>query len=533
MILRILKEFDADEVYEIERSDVTIGRDSENHIIVLDDLVSRRHARITYDGSTYWIEDLNSTNGTYLNNMPVEKSPLKSGDKINIGKVTILVHEAQEVPEFASPKVQIVDAERPENSDILTIPSSDASLFLQPVERIDIETLRRENETLKKLFKLNNFITSTRNINVLMDKIIELSFEMINADNICILLVNNKTGELEVRRMISRDNSKTVRVSRTIVNHVLKKGHSVLSSDARDDLRFTPNKSIISANIRSVVCTPIQAGKIMGIFYADVRSSSTRFIEDDLKIVTILANMVGMALENDFWQREAIKKERLSAIGEVITGLSHYAKNILNGLKLAIQALEVSLSIKDEEKSKKSLNAIKAQEKRISNLVLNMLDYSKERIPVKQEIDIREIIHDIVDPYIDYFKEKKIEFIFNIEDNFPLVNVDITGIHRVILNLFTNALDAVKRKDKGVIKISVYGDRKRDFFCVSVEDNGIGIDDKYKEKIFDVFYSTKNFEGTGLGLAVVKKIVTEHGGSIEVESSPGKGAKFTMHLPVK
>ncbi|MBN1522762.1 MAG: FHA domain-containing protein [Candidatus Aureabacteria bacterium] len=533
MILRVLKEFDADEVYEISRSEVTIGRDNENQIIVLDDLVSRRHARISYDGESYWVEDLNSTNGTYLNSMPVDRSPLKSGDKINIGKATILVQETHEPISSGKPAVHIIDTEKTMDSDILTMSSQDAALFLQPVERIDLESLRRENETLKKLFKLNNFITSTRNIKVLIDKILELSFEMINADNVCILLTNEKTGDLEVKSMLSKDNSQTVTVSRTIVNHVLERGNSVLSSDAMDDTRFAPHKSIISANIKSVVCTPIQAGKIAGIFYADMRSSKNKFSEDDLKIVTILSNMVGIALENDFWHREAIKKERLSAIGEVITGLSHYAKNILNGLKLAIQALEVSVSISDAEKAQKSLKAIKAQEKRISNLVLNMLDYSKERIPVKQEVDIREVVQDIIDPYMDYFKEKNIEFIFEIDDKFPEVNVDITGIHRVFLNLFTNAIDAIKDQAKGLIKICVHHERDGNAFTASVEDNGIGIEKKYQEKIFDVFYSTKNFEGTGLGLAVVKKIVMEHGGTIFVVSSPGHGSKFIMHLPVK
>ncbi len=455
MILRVLKEYDADEIYEVGKKPVSIGRDNSNDIVILDDLVSRRHARVFLEGDEYWIEDLNSTNGTYLNNVPIERSPLKSGDKINIGKATIMVQETNERFYSKKPSVKIVENEK--NSDgLYSIKVKDASLLIHEASSEDIEILKKENETLKKFFRLNNIINSTRNISVLIHKILDLTEEMIDADNICILLINEKTGDLEVKNIRSKSGNNTVVVSKTIVNHVLKKGHAVLTTDAFDDKRFSPHKSIISANIKSVICTPIQAQKNFGIFYVDIRSDSRKFTEDDLKIVTILSNMIGIALENDYWHREAIKRERLSAIGEVITGLSHYAKNILNGLRLAIQALEFSISNNDRDKINKSLTAIKAQEKRISDLVLNMLDYSKERIPVKQKVDLKDIIQDIVEPYGDFFKEKNIEFIFNINDDFPEVMVDVTGIHRVLLNLFTNAIDAVKNKEKGRIKISVF-----------------------------------------------------------------------------
>ena len=121
----------------------------------------------------------------------------------------------------------------------------------------------------------------------------------------------------------------------------------------------------------------------------------------------------------------------------------------------------------------------------------------------------------------------------DIDKEFPEVLIDITGIHRIFLNLFTNALDAIKNTEKGCIKISAKCDKKNEQFIITFEDNGIGVDKKLQEKIFDVFYSTKNFEGTGLGLAVVKKIIEEHGGMISVVSDKKKGSKFIITLPMK
>ena len=218
-------------------------------------------------------------------------------------------------------------------------------------------------------------------------------------------------------------------------------------------------------------------------------------------------------------------------MGEVITGISHYAKNILNGLKLGIEALEMSIKKKSIEKTQKSMKAIRAQEKRISNLVLNMLDYSKERVPVKQHVDIREVVGDIISPYTDFFTKNNIRCYFDINSSVPEIKVDITGIHRILLNLFTNALDAIKKTPVGIIRIAVDHKSDPDLFTISVEDNGTGMEKKCLERIFDVFYSTKNFEGTGLGLAVAKKTVEEHGGTISVESELGKGSKIIIKLP--
>jgi signal transduction histidine kinase len=133
-----------------------------------------------------------------------------------------------------------------------------------------------------------------------------------------------------------------------------------------------------------------------------------------------------------------------------------------------------------------------------------MLAYSKERKPETQLCQVNQIC-----------KEG--------------INVDPQGIHRCLLNLLTNAVDAVE-EDDGEVRISTHY-QEENGMLITVEDNGSGIPEQISQRIFDVFFSTKGSQGTGLGLAVTKKIIEEHGGRIEVQSIPDQGTTFTIQLP--
>jgi two-component system, NtrC family, sensor kinase len=107
---------------------------------------------------------------------------------------------------------------------------------------------------------------------------------------------------------------------------------------------------------------------------------------------------------------------------------------------------------------------------------------------------------------------------------------DPQGIHRCLLNLLSNAIDALD-EEEGEVKISTQKQGESEVL-ITVDDNGAGIPEHIRQRIFDVFFSTKGSQGTGLGLAVTKKIIEEHGGSIEVQSSEDQGTKFVIRLPI-
>ena len=118
-----------------------------------------------------------------------------------------------------------------------------------------------------------------------------------------------------------------------------------------------------------------------------------------------------------------------------------------------------------------------------------------------------------------------------LDEDLPTAYFDAEGIQRALLNIVTNALDAVETVDEGAVHVQTGHDEKTDAVFISVTDNGPGIPAEQIERVFNVFESTKGARGTGLGLAVSRKIVREHGGEITVESRPNEGCRFVLSWP--
>ena len=217
-------------------------------------------------------------------------------------------------------------------------------------------------------------------------------------------------------------------------------------------------------------------------------------------------------------------------MGQAISGLSHYIKNILAAMETSQTLMERGITAEDLGIVRRVWNIFRRSNQRISNLVLDMLAYSKERKPEIQDCLINDICEEAAELCQDRFRAKKAKLELALDPQLPGIQADPQGMHRCLLNLLTNAIDALG-EDRGVVKISTrkHGEHQVQVF---VEDNGSGIPTNICERIFDVFFSTKGSQGTGLGLAVTKKIIEEHWGSIEVDSSPGKGTRFSIQLPI-
>lgn len=249
-------------------------------------------------------------------------------------------------------------------------------------------------------------------------------------------------------------------------------------------------------------------------------------------------------------QRELIQSERLSAIGQAVAGMAHYTKNILNGLQGGVYIVNTSLKKDKPDLMRKGWSMVENNVARISDLVMNMLIYSKEREPdyvYCSPNDIAQEVHDLMhetlearSAKLDYLmKEKGVHPKVKLSKDFDLsigeCYLDPTGIHRCLLNLVTNAIDACTLEpDEGKDFSVIIRTRKEgDGIMFDIVDNGVGMSKEVQEKLFERFFSTKGPKGTGLGLLVTRKIIDEHGGTISFESEPGKGTTFTMRFPCR
>jgi signal transduction histidine kinase len=567
--------------FPIEVDTVTIGRDMSNVLTLGDTKVSRKHCRIDKEGGTFSIQDLESSNGTCVNGELIkERKKLTDEDSIEIGDTLIIftLKEPDEITSFSEflPKSEEETAPKPTPpaghvSDIphpslrgtksrsnlsppdvvgeLARPSGKPSTLageemagedtdtpliksLASLEKeLKVRTpdaLLRDRRNLRTLYEVNQVISSIFDLNEVLNRILDIALKVLRAERGFIMLKDEQTGELTPQAVRNRD-AQEITISKTIVKKVFDSGKSIVTDDAMSDDRFSGGKSIVDYHIRSCLCVPLKSkDKVLGIIHIDNKVSRRTFTEEDLELLSAIGAEAGVLVENAKLYAANLKAERLAAIGQTIAGLSHYVKNILTGVEGGNTLVDMGISNGNQELLKKGWKVVRSSNDRISHLVLNMLDFSRERKPVREKVTINEVINDVISLLEERCKQKAVGIKANLAKSIPEIEVDPTGIHRAILNIVTNAIDAVEKKEGKIVISTVLNPSSQ--IQISISDNGSGIPQEDIPKIFDIFHSSKGAGGTGLGLAVTKKIIDEHQGKIEVDSKEGQGTTFTIIL---
>ena len=235
-------------------------------------------------------------------------------------------------------------------------------------------------------------------------------------------------------------------------------------------------------------------------------------------------------------EKELVGAERLAAIGQTVAGMAHCIKNILHGLKGGSYLVNIGINKDNTDKLKTGWQMVQRNIGRTSDLVQDLLSYSKEREPEFKPCFPNEIADDVCELMKEVARENDVAIVKKFSESIGEVVMDSRTIHRCLLNLVSNAIDAC-RYDDSVTKthcVTVSTTLESDnFIRFDVSDNGSGMTEEVKEKIFGSFFSTKGSQGTGLGLLVSRKLIEEHGGTIDVTSQLGEGTTFTVRLPIK
>ncbi|HCY83731.1 MAG TPA: histidine kinase [Desulfobacteraceae bacterium] len=234
-------------------------------------------------------------------------------------------------------------------------------------------------------------------------------------------------------------------------------------------------------------------------------------------------------------EKELVQSERLAAVGQTVSGLAHYVKNILIGLKGGSYVVDVGIKKNNTDKLKTGWQTIKKNIGRVSDLTQDLLTYSKEREPELAPCFPGEIVADVASLVTDTAAAKGIEIVSEVDPGLGEVTADPQTIHRALLNLVNNAMDACL-EDEDTSKdfqVRIRAAAAGSDLLLIVEDNGCGMTEETMSRLFDPMFSTKGGKGTGLGLLVTGKLVEEHKGRIETESELGKGTRFKIILPAE
>ncbi len=231
-------------------------------------------------------------------------------------------------------------------------------------------------------------------IDQLLNRIMELIFEWIEADRGCIMLLDPVEKRLEPKVRRTRKGlhpGDKITISKTILDYVIERNEGVLTSDARQDDRWSPAASIVQMGIREAICVPMQGRYgVVGAIYIDTstsaqqviqRGGANKFSEDHLKLMIAIGHQAALAVEDTRYYSAMVQAERLAAVGQTIATLSHHIKNILQGIRGGSYLIELGLSDHDETVVSKGWKIVEKNQNKISTLVMDMLTFSKEREP--------------------------------------------------------------------------------------------------------------------------------------------------------
>ncbi len=232
-------------------------------------------------------------------------------------------------------------------------------------------------------------------------------------------------------------------------------------------------------------------------------------------------------------QAEVRRTERLAALGQLTAGLAHELRNPLGTMKTSAELLQRQVA-KESEIAREMAGYIATEVDRTNSLITRFLDFAKPQRLRLEKGDLAELL----DRVIERFQREKsgaaasVSIYKNYSPDIPNVAFDAQLLERVIVNLLSNAAQASPPGGMVTVKTQMVETDAGRGVEIAVIDRGSGIDPKNRENIFNPFFTTKS-EGVGLGLAIVSKIVDEHGGRIAVESTPGEGSVFQVILPVR
>ena len=312
----------------VDKDVVSIGRSKRNHLVLADQWLSRHHAEIRKENGTFYIHDLDSRNGTLVNGVRINRrAPLQDGDVVTLGDQTLTFMQQPTgsvvLSDSANPELDLEGTVVVPTEDLLAQARQQEDTW----ERVarprrgspdDSAAIIKQNQVLSALSEASMALISDRPVDELLDFILELAFKVVRPERGALMLIKGEAGQLQVESVrTNSDNDpgaakEEITFSRTIADKVIGEKVSILTSNAMTDPRFRSQDSIVSFGIRSAMCVPLWNNtSVTGLIYVDRLIQEKVFTQDDLSLLTSLANVAAIKLENAKLVEQMIEKKRM------------------------------------------------------------------------------------------------------------------------------------------------------------------------------------------------------------------------------
>jgi signal transduction histidine kinase len=459
---------------------MVLGRQNQCDVVLSDTMVSRNHLKIEFDDETWWVEDLNSSHGTFFKDERVTRMAWEPGSTIRVA----------------------------DGAYYLTLRQGGAF----PSE-VNLQAILRTAGLLAGEVELDDLLEQT------MDRLLTIS----RTDRGFIMLPEGPDLVVKVQRNLGANMEKDIHLSMSSVHKVFESGEPVWIHNVATDEALMSQKSVINLQLKTILCLPLLVqGERIGVVYLDSR----RIVSEPVDRPTFeaIVALCAIAIERTRLAEANLRNQVLATVGQVASSIVHDFKN---GLFVVAGHAQLLGATERDDHAKHHLDQILAAVDRLSRLSADILDYSKVREPKRETVSLDTYLGALLEPLHPRASEAGASL--RCEGGPCETSLDRHRFARVVENLVANSIDALEGVEDGTVTLAWR--RVQAAVEITVRDNGKGIPKKVLKRIFEPFFSHGKRRGTGLGMATVKKIVEEHGGVVEVQSEEGAGTTATILLP--
>lgn len=389
-------------------------------------------------------------------------------------------------------------------------------------------------ESLERLLEVSTLLSSTLQLDHLLDLLMAVATELTNTEAASILLVDRQTGQLHFAAASGPDipNNMVVPMDNSIAGWVVRNGRSLILDDVQTDDRFYANiDQDLQFHTRAMLAVPLITGKgVIGCLEVINKNDASHYTSQDVALMEALAAQAAVAILN----------AHLFNQSDLLAEIMHELKTPLMAITTASELL--GRPDLPADKHEDVVAMIQRETKRLSRMTQEFVDFARlesGRMQLAQNpVDIAAVVRDVIGLALAQADAHLIELVVDLADDLPketdtpCLLGDRDRLQQVLLNLVSNGIKY--NRENG--RLAIIGRRENDHIYLAVADSGPGIAPQDLEHLFDRFYrvpgSSEKAEGSGLGLAITQKIVEEHNGRIHVESVLGEGTTFTIELPL-
>lgn len=466
-----------------------------------------------------------------VNRIPAEK-PLEK--IVELEEIKEIIPEPEPISESSEPVETFPSFNDFESEEIFEEADKNLAQLIQPDEPEKIlPSFNKEdamnNDQLQMIIKAAELVNSTIKIDEVLKNIVEVASNLTNADRGTLYLVDREKGELwSLIAMGSERKEIRVKLGEGLSGFVAKTGEILNIKDARSDPRWRSDFDKTSGYVTKTALTfPIHNNKdeIIGVLQL-LNSRNGEFSKLDEELLNAMSIHSALALQNAEMVEKLLQVERVQSLGKMANFLIQDIKKPILVSKRYVEHLK-SKSLSPD--NAQIVDMLHEQLSQVADLVQTTSSYSEGKTILRTlTVSINNTLADYASRIGAYVESRNCQIVAEYDKDIT-VKLDVKEFYQCYMHLVKNACDAMP--DGGNIYVSTKRDDKEKKIKIFVRDNGLGIADSLKSKIFEPFFTQGKKEGAGLGLSITKKVVESHNGKIDVQSSLGEGATFIITLP--